>query len=276
MDVCSSSTIGSTSTSSSSDESTVILVTGTNSGVGYAICRRTVDEFFKVQKEEGRSDTTLTLIFTTRSLRKSQQTQRGLESYVAKSASRLGFDKSRVTLYPEQLDLFDLFSVRALANRLLACPRIGKIDSLILNAGLSGFNGLDYVKGVWDCLTKITEAMTWPSYVLATPGWLNPKQTNRDDEPVLGHVFCANVFGHYMLTHYLMPLLTVRPESDPSRVVWVSSIEACLLDFSTDDIQGLKVARTYQSSKYLTDVLALTSDLPNTRPWVNKYITPST
>lgn len=150
-------------------------------------------------------------------------------------------------------------------------PRFQKIDSLILNAGVSGFDGLNWFNAIWTSLINPIQAMTWPTYVRATPGRRNPKQTDREDEPVLGHVFTANVFGHYMLTHYLMPLLTVRPQTDPSRVVWVSSIEACIFDFNVDDIQGLKIARSYQSSKYLTDVLALTSELPHTQPWVSKF-----
>ncbi|KAI5278757.1 3-keto-steroid reductase, partial [Ascosphaera acerosa] len=109
--------------------------------------------------------------------------------------------------------------------------------------------------------------MTWPSYILTTPGWLNKKQTPRADEPAVGFVFCSNVFGHYMLAHYLMPLLSLRPESDPSRVVFMSSIEASLRDFDVDDFQGLKVKRSYQASKYLTDLLMLTSDMSSTRPW---------
>ncbi|KAI5303415.1 60S ribosomal protein L28 [Ascosphaera pollenicola] len=251
---------------------TVVLVTGTNGGLGFSVCCRTVDDFLRVQNEEGRSDTTLTLIFTTRSLRKSKETQSRLELYISTAAAARGFDKSRVTLYPEQCDLSDLFSVRALAARLSASPRFQKIDSLILNAGVTGIDGLSWFNAVWTSLTNPIRAMTWPTYLLATAGRTNPRQTDREDEPVLGHVFTANVFGHYMLTHFLMPLLTVRPQTDPSRVIWVSSIEACIFDFSVDDIQGLTIARSYQSSKYLTDVLALTSELPNTQPWVSKFM----
>lgn len=96
-----------------------------------------------------------------------------------------------------------------------------------------------------------------------------------DEEPRLGAVFCANVFGHYMLAHNVMLLLkragTKNPNNGPGRVIWVSSLEATINYFSTDDIQGLRTTTAYESSKALTDILALTSNLPSTTPWVNSF-----
>lgn len=171
--------------------------------------------------------------------------------------------------------------MRALAKRLLECPSVPAIDTCIWNAGVSGFKGIDFWKVIWTTLINPLESMTWPTAIIGQAGLTQPKQlrdaddNEKEEEPKLGTVFCTNVFGHYILAHYLMPLLTVRPQTAASRVVWISSIEATLPDFDVEDIQALKTPRAYQSSKYLTDTLALTSDLPNTKPWADKYFAAS-
>lgn len=88
-------------------------------------------------------------------------------------------------------------------------------------------------------------------------------------------MFCANVFGHYVLAHELLPLLS-RESADqsPGRVVWTSSIEPLARHFRLDDFQGVETEGPYESSKRLTDVLALTSHLPSTRRISEKYFTP--
>lgn len=115
--------------------------------------------------------------------------------------------------------------------------------------------------------------MTWPKYKVAPVGVLvekqAPSQISGVEEPALGSVFCANVFGHYMLTHDVSPLLKrAEGASGPGRVIWVSSIEATSSKlFDVRDIQGLRSRIPYESSKVLTDILALTADLPGTAPW---------
>jgi 3-keto steroid reductase len=42
--------------------------------------------------------------------------------------------------------------------------------------------------------------------------------------------------------------------------------------FSIEDIQGLKNAPSYEGSKRLTDLLVLTSELPSTQPFVEKFL----
>jgi 3-keto steroid reductase len=99
-------------------------------------------------------------------------------------------------------------------------------------------------------------------------GVLTGKQTEKEEEPALGAVFCANVFGHYMLAHNVASLLKkAQSPNGPGRVVWVSSIEGTIKHFDVEDIQGLQSKTPYESSKALTDVLALTSNLPSTAPW---------
>ncbi|RMZ76182.1 hypothetical protein DV737_g4950, partial [Chaetothyriales sp. CBS 132003] len=168
----------------------------------------------------------------------------------------------RIRLQAENVELTNLLSVRALAQKLLASD-LPHLDAVICNAGIGGWIGLNWPQALWTVMLDIRRATTWPEYKLGAP--------------LLGEVFCANVFGHYMLAHWLMPLLWAAPTSTPSKVVWVSSVEAGLRHYNADDHQGLRTDAAYEHSKRLTDLLALTAqDQPATarqrrrltRPWV--------
>ena len=262
----------------------IILVTGTNrylpsnapcppsgsrltlaSGVGLSICLRLIDEFLATRPETQ----SLKLIFTTRSQRKSNDTLTQLQKHLH-SLSIPAALKERVTLRPEHVDLCDLVSVRALSRRLNSS--LPKLDAVILNAGIAGFVGLNWFKAVWAVMTDLVHAVTWPSsYTLSAPGLLAKKQTNLPDEPSLGQVFCANVFGHYMLCHNLAPLLS-KPTDPPGRIIWTSSLEATRSSFNLDDIQAVQTHRPYEAVKYLTDLLSLTASHPSSAPWVDSFL----
>jgi 3-keto steroid reductase len=153
--------------------------------------------------------------------------------------------------------------------------RLPRLDVIALNAGIGGWTGVSWFRAVGDILWDVVDATTWPRFKLSTVGAVVKAQLPSEDEksgsgeqhePPLGQVFCSNVFGHYILAHELMPLLS-RPASADSRtggkIIWISSIEAVSDVFSIDDIQGLQSPRPYESTKRLTDVLSLTSDLPS-------------
>lgn len=164
--------------------------------------------------------------------------------------------------------------------------RLPRLDAIILNAGIGGWIGLNWPLAVKEVMTDIIQGVTWPSYKLADMGAVtNPqnsssKGTSGDEEknpflsskeqsqePPLGKVFCSNIFGHYILAHELMPLLS-RPASPSSKsggkVIWMSSVEAMSSIYpNAEDIQGLQSTTPYESSKRLADVLALTSELPS-------------
>ncbi|KKZ60821.1 hypothetical protein EMCG_04507 [[Emmonsia] crescens] len=254
--------------SNGSDE-TYILVTGTNSGLGFSICCRAIDEFFTTRAESK----SLILLFTTRSPKKSAETLSRLQAHLHNSAVKYATSKNRVTLKPEHVDLADLLSVRALSRRLLTS--LPKLDAIIFNAGIAGFTGVNWIKAVYLIMTDLVNAVTYPaSFTLSSSGVLVKKQTSQPDEPPLGNVFCSNVFGHYMLNHALMPLLSA-PEVTPGRIIWISSIEATSECFNLSDFQALNTRCAYQASKRLTDVLVLTSDLPTSSPWVDSFLSPS-
>ncbi|KAF3388513.1 3-keto-steroid reductase [Penicillium rolfsii] len=239
-----------------------ILVTGANSGLGFSICCRLADEFLSSHHY----DDSLTIIFTTRSARKAADTRRRLEAHVQQSATSTSSNAARVKFVSESVDLNNLLSTRTLSRRLL--QTIPKLDAIILNAGIGGWHGVHWPRAVWGVLTDLVYEVTWPTFKLAHVGVLTDRQTENEEEPALGNIFCANVFGHYMLSHNLVPLLKkAQSPNGPGRVIWVSSMEGNINFFNINDIQGLQTKAPYESTKALTDLLALTSDLPSTRPW---------
>jgi 3-keto steroid reductase len=165
--------------------------------------------------------------------------------------------------------------------------RLPRLDVIILSAGIGGWIGVDWLPAVRDVLFDTVEAVTWPTFKLPNVGAVvrsqssfeaqkasdndtQPLLTNqaKSDEPPLGEVFCSNVFGHYILAHELMPLLS-GPTSPSShvggKIVWVSTVEALPEHFSIDDIQGLKSRTPYEDTKRLIDLLSITSALPSTQ-----------
>lgn len=203
----------------------------------------------------------------------------------------------RIHVLSVQLDLCNLPSIQKAAQKLangtitsecddgffesLVDVQIPRLDAVILNAGIGGWTGLDWPLLTHQILTKgIIQAVTWPTFKAATSGHkVNPlpKSKGADDSattPMLGEVFCANVFGHYVTAHALLPLLS-RPQDSstpPGRIIWESSIEAAWENFSLADFQAIKTGAAYESTKRLTDILALTSNLPAARPYSSVYL----
>lgn len=218
------------------------------------------------------------IIFTTRSTKKGSDTLARLQEHLNSNNDLNPADKNRVTFVPENVDLCDLVSVRTLSRRVL--QNFPKLDAIVLNAGLGGWTGIDWPRAVFGVLTDLVHEVSWPSYKIAPAGVVTERQTaqgekgvEEEEEPRLGMVFCANVFGHYMLAHNVMPLLkrSGANGTGAGRVIWVSSLEATVNFFDINDIQGLRTTSAYESSKALTDILALTSNLPSTAPWVNSF-----
>jgi 3-keto steroid reductase len=246
--------------------------------VGFASCKRLITEFLAIRP----SDQKLLLIFTTRSASKGAATLQSLEDYTRKGH---GKEIHRVLYRRELVDLTDLQDVKALAERLLdknaePGPPLPKLDAVILNAGMGGFTGIQWPYAIWTVLTDWIQATSWPKFkkqavgVLAEPQKIAKQLStglgNKEDEKlILGQIFTANVFGHYLLAHWLVPLLSVCH----GKIIWTSSLEANMDgEIDIDDIQGLKSPTSYEASKRLTDLLALSSWLEGAKPWVNKYL----
>jgi 3-keto steroid reductase len=145
-----------------------------------------------------------------------------------------------------------------------------RLDAVVMNAGMGGWTGIDWFGAIKQFLTEGLNFIRAPAYKISTVGSVVGKQVipvpegalPQEEEPPLGEVFCANVFGHYMLAHSLMPLLSRSGEGEEAgRIIWVSTLEAWARTFDVNDFQGIGNQLAYESSKRLTDVLALTADL---------------
>ncbi|KAK4545863.1 hypothetical protein LTR36_002427 [Oleoguttula mirabilis] len=261
-----------------------VLVTGANSGLGFAICCRLIDEFLYTRPQSQ----TLHLLFSTRDTRKSENTLKRLDAHLQKTLREangrtLGISlllEARVKIEGVSVDLTKLLTVKALAKQLLR--RGQRIDAAIWNAGISGFMGLNYPKAIWCLCTDLLQATTYPTFPIHSIGGVAQRQipaqqgekaggstiaTQNGDEPKLGQIFLSNVFGHYMLTHWLAPLFTPA-----SRIIWVSSISALPPTFSVNDVQGLQSPQPYEGSKRLTDLLVLNSEFPSAAPYVSTFL----
>lgn len=178
-----------------------------------------------------------------------------------------------MTFQPEaDVELTSLLSIKALARRLVA-SNLPRLDAVICNAGMGGWTGLNWPLAVWKILLDIRTNTTWPTYKLGIVGAITKPQLPAESslEPPLGEIFCANLFGHYMLVHWLMPLLRACPPEHPAKTIWVSSIEPQSYHFNPDDFQGLRTDAAYEHSKRMTDLLALTSTQPSTTDSVSEY-----
>lgn len=250
------------------------------SGLGLGIGTRLIDEFLQTRPQTE----TLVLIITTRDQRKGDATIKTLEANLKRVCEKHertlpGIAKvlqQRVRFRQERLDLLSLISVQSLAKRLR--ETVPKLDAVICNAGIGGWTGINWPRAIWTILTQLKTAITYPTFKISGRGWVAkpqiPAEKKAEEEPALGEVFCANFFGHYLLGHYLAPLLARHPQSEATRgrLIWVSSLEAYEFTLNLDDIQGLGSHMPYESSKRLTDVIAMTSALPCASGPVEKYL----
>ncbi|ROW13494.1 hypothetical protein VPNG_04444 [Cytospora leucostoma] len=280
-------------------DTSFVLVTGANSGIGLGICQRLIDEFLATRSLTSH----LVVIPTTRSARKSAETiallRRHLHRTASSSSSKLrargaapGGALARVHITSVQLDLCDFASVRRAADRLLGGTlaleghgevRIPRLDAVVLNAGIGGWTGLDWPRAAHNLFTAgWVQATTWPTFKAADPGLVtNPlpgpsADGDAESSSPMGMVFCANVFGHYLLAHAILPLLSRRRGDEdedvpPGRIIWESSLEATGEHFSRDDFQAVRSRAAYESTKRLTDLLCLTADLPSVRAHALSY-----
>ncbi|KAF3061783.1 3-keto-steroid reductase [Daldinia childiae] len=252
-----------------SHEQFFVLLTGANSGVGLGTGQRIIDEFLASRSLSSH----LILIPTTRSVSKSRDTILSLRAHLKKTAktsqqlrSRAGHDYdpqtaiSRVHILSIQVDLCDLRSIYGAAKQLVhgtvSDPtglvkdvKIPRLDVALFNAGIGGWSGLDWILFAKQFLqVGLVQCCTFPVFKKALPAaTLDQKKLLGDSAanlktppPELAEVFCANVFGHYILAHELLPLLSTAVQA-PIR------------------------------SKRITDLLCLTEDLPTVQKVSSPY-----
>ena len=210
---------------------------------------------------------------------------RGLRQYVQKKNSKVDSSgPSRISFHTEQLDLCSLQSIQEACKRLLSS--VPRLDVIILNAGISGHTGIYWPEAIKMYLLDLVYAVTYPPFLRFRVGDVTKPQLSplsdgtKRKEPPLGQVFCANIFGHYLLTHNLSPLLLRNAGSSNAlprqgRVIFISTLEASADNFDLSDFQAIRSLSAYQSGKRLSDILALTSSMPSTQPWVSRYFSTS-
>ncbi|KAF3905413.1 hypothetical protein ABW21_db0209432 [Orbilia brochopaga] len=268
---------------------TVAVITGANSGLGYAIACRLIVEFFAQQTAPTVEPEPLVVCLTTRSREKAKT---ALESLAAFAASKLPESaRRRLELQYILLDLASLSSVTAAAIELR--KRYARIHYVFCNAAVIPFVRIDWLKATQQMATGVVDAMTQPRYQVQGVGWLTdaheallaPQSSHTGVEAAptasqlgassnLGMAFTANVFGHYYLIHEIMQTLHAHrgQEDKVSRVIWIGSIDCNPHGFDINDIQGIRSTTPYQSSKTLTDILVLGYQLPQTEKQRRAYV----
>ncbi|KAI8602306.1 hypothetical protein EDD21DRAFT_303924 [Dissophora ornata] len=123
-----------------------------------------------------------------------------------------------------------------------------RIDYLFCNAGVLPSAGIMWGKLLVDLFVAPMDL------VIRSDVLVQPKQHLTEDG--IGNVLACNVFGHYLMIKGLEDLMS-KTEEDPGRVIWTSSMTAEKGSFSNDDWQGLNSKQPYESSKWVTDLLAI-------------------
>ncbi|KAL8333405.1 hypothetical protein RB593_003220 [Gaeumannomyces tritici] len=294
-----------------------VLVTGANSGIGLGIAERLVDWFLTprspashlilittTRSRQKSLQTTEALRDYVRKAVASNPTLRGRAGPSCDPASVL----TRIHLLSIQLDLCKLPTVHAATELLMRGPdgppteedlRAGRIpapiprlDSIIFNAGIGGWSGLSWLSIPGAILKDgLIHQLTWPSFKISYVGNLVDPITGRaltsqqaaaeglTRGELLGETFTANIFGHYVFAHTLLPLLDRTREQlgagglARGRVVWVGSVTPEPQDFSISDFQGVASHDSYESTKRLADLLFLTAELPRVKPIAARYLT---
>ncbi|OAQ23898.1 NAD(P)-binding protein [Linnemannia elongata AG-77] len=221
-------------------ERKVAIVTGANSGVGYSIVQRLVDE----------SPFPLTIILACRNKARAQEALTSLQLHFTSSSN--SSSKTRTTpfhapeLKIELVDVGSATSVLAFNARILA--QHSRVDFLFCNAGILPSAGLMWGKILTDMFKAPMDLVTRSDVLVQPKQYLT--------EGGVGNVLACNVFGHYLMIKGLEDVLS-RTEEDPGRVIWTSSMTAEKASFRMDDWQGLEAVQPYESSKWVTDLLAI-------------------
>ncbi|KAJ1662520.1 hypothetical protein IW140_003839 [Coemansia sp. RSA 1813] len=207
----------------------IAVITGANSGVGFAIARSLLVEH----------PSRFVIILACRNLKRAEAARNLLLAQVPPGGS------TTAVVHLVELDTSSMASVVQAADTLSRL--VPRIDLLFCNAGAMAIESLDVFGIVRGLLThpiaffESSEALRQRHGALSGDG--------------LGLTFQTNVFGHYMLIHKLVPLM----ENHKARIIWTGS-SASQLDFSRSDYQHIHGRKSYESSKFIVDQIAVPLD----------------
>ncbi|KAJ1973381.1 hypothetical protein H4R35_004147 [Dimargaris xerosporica] len=209
----------------------VALITGGNSGVGFGIAQRLVED---------PATQDFTVVLACRSAHRFAAARDALLSIRPDASVEL-----------LSLDTSDTRAVLKAAEQFLT--RFETLDVLFCNAGMLPAESINYLQAAFYFLTNPRGFFTTTVAISQTQGLVTSQG--------MGTVFATNLFGHYLLIHALRPALLKaaqpRPEAS-SRVVWTGSClgsgKESLTHWAKDDYQHVQGPNPYESSKFLVDV----------------------
>ncbi|KAJ2496767.1 hypothetical protein GGH96_005602 [Coemansia sp. RSA 1972] len=200
----------------------VAVVTGANSGVGLAIARQLL-----------LSPHSPILVLACRSEKRGAQ---------ARAQLLCEFPLADIRLI--ELDTSNTMSVQNAAREI---AQLGRLDLLFCNAGAMAIKSLNIPGIIRGLLTHPIAFFESSEALVQQSGLVTPDG--------LGLTFQTNVFGHYLLVHKLLPVLS----RTKGRVIWTGS-SASQLEFSQSDYMHIHGHKPYESSKYIVDQISQKMD----------------
>ncbi|KAF9334447.1 hypothetical protein BG006_002156, partial [Podila minutissima] len=216
-------------------------------GVGYSIVERLVDE----------SNEPMIIVLACRNKQRAHEALASLETHFNKLLHHQQQPTNTKENHPVKryhhpelkVELVDVSSVASVTefNKRIR-EQYTTIDLLFCNAGVLPSAGIKWSKLMTDLFMRPMDL------VIRSDVLVQPKQHLTEDG--IGNVLAANVFGHFLMIKGLEDQLS-KTEEDPGRVIWTSSMTAEKSSFDPSDWQGLEAAAPYESSKWVTDLLAI-------------------
>ncbi|CAG5121526.1 unnamed protein product [Candidula unifasciata] len=206
----------------------VAIITGGNSGIGYALAERLLADHDNIR-----------LCLACRSRERAE-----------KAAAKLQKLSADAEISIVILDTSNVQSVYSAARDIE--QRYDHIDWLYLNAGMLKVKGVDW-SNFWEGLFSKRVLFMFTT----GEGLLIQEDGVTDDG--LQKVFQTNVFGHYVLIKELEAKLGNMSGNGEavSQLIWTSSSASLEYNFDIEDFQHKKGKDPYSSSKYATDVLSV-------------------
>ncbi|KZT20333.1 3-keto sterol reductase [Neolentinus lepideus HHB14362 ss-1] len=248
----------------------IVIVTGGNSGIGFAMSQCLVAQLS--QKDPSNAHPLpnlggdaagislvpwdgLTLVLACRNVAKAEAAHQKLhqfaETEVTQHRKWPSYDghgdeflqKLSIDVLP--LDLAVLDSVFKFGHDVMR--RYPYVSHLICNAGIISWAGVDNRLAVKEIMTDLIKAVTRPESYIQNIG-----EVSIDG---LGLVWQCNVFGHYVLYHLLQDHLETRG-AGAARVLWTTSLSTGPEFWDPEDWQCVCTTKSYQASKYQIELIS--------------------